>query len=207
MKVVLLQELPWQEDLEGLPMKKELEALNRLPGYYTVTKTSKEFTKVEGGTLSKGEVRCAERAAWFNSFEKGSQVSIFKVLNKEMRGDPVVLWRVVASTESTDSSFPIFAQQLVEPQSGLGRDGKITPAEITNHISGVKVGKEASYTGTVEVEAICTTCEAEVEVVWKTSFCFMVDGKGKLEAVRKAWIKFDTGTEVELINTVVAQRD
>ena len=48
MREVLLKELPREE----LPMKKELDALDRLPGNYTVEKSTKEVSKAGGGVLS-----------------------------------------------------------------------------------------------------------------------------------------------------------
>jgi len=198
MREVLLEELPWQEDLEGLPMKKELEALDRLPSEYTVTKTSKEVIKAGGGTLSQGEAMFVDRFAGESSFKKGGKVSILK----EMRGDPVVLWNIVDSTESVDFRFPIFAQP-VQHKSGLGRAGK--GAVITNLISGVKVAKEACYTG--KVKSIIEITTGEGKMVTSDSFCCMVDGKGKLEVSHKVWKKFETGAEIELIVTAVAQRD
>ena len=44
-------------------------------------------------------------------------------------------------------------------------------------------------------------------MVGRCSFCFMVDGKGKLEVINKGWMKFKSGGEFELIITAVAQRD
>jgi len=196
MRKVLLEELPWQEDLEGLPMKKELEALDRLPGKYTVTKTSRKVIK--DGTLGQEEARRADKLAGKGSFKKGGKVSI----SKEMRGDPVVLWRIDDRKESGKFSFHIM--QSVQHDSELSRDGKIVSMKITNHISGVKVEKEANYTGKVEMKR-CYTCEGKMVDV--DSYCFLVDGKGKLEVTLKRWKKFKSGGEVELIDTAVAQRD
>jgi len=198
MRKVLLEELPWQEGLEGLPMKKELEALDRLPGEYTVTKTSKEVIKDGGGGPSQWEARYAERFAGELGFKKGGKVSILK----EMRGDPVVLWDIVASTESGDFSFPIFAQPL-QQKTGLGRDGRV--GLNTNLMSGVQVGKEACYTG--KVESIVEIVTRDGKMVMRISFCSMVDGKGKLEVTHRVWKKFETGAEIELITTAVAQKD
>ena len=197
MRKVLVEELPWQEDLEGLPMKKELEALDRLPGEYTVIKTSRKVIK--DGTLGQEEARRADKLAGKGSFKKGGKVSI----SKEMRGDPVVLWRIDDRKESGKFSFHIFAQS-VQHDSELSRDGKIVSMKITNHISGVKVEKEANYTGKVEMKR-CYTCEGKMVDV--DSFCFMVDGKGKLEVTLKRWKKFKSGGEVELFDTAMAQRD
>ena len=71
-------------------------------------------------------------------------------------------------------------------------------------ISGVKVEKEANYTGKVEMKR-CYTCAGKMVDV--DSYCFMVDGKGKLEVTLKRWKKLKSGGEVELIDTAVAQRD
>ena len=198
MRKVLLEELPWQEGLEGLPMKKELEALDRLPGKYTVIKTSREVIK--DGTLRQGEARGADKLAGKGSFKKGGKVSI----SKEMRGDPVVLWRIDDGKESGKFSFHIM--QSVQHDSELSRDGKIVSMKITNHISGVKVEREANYTGKVEMK-ICYTCEGKMVDNDIDSYCFMVDGKGKLEVTLKRWKRFKSGGEVELIDTAVAQRD
>jgi len=197
MREVLLEELPWQEDLEGLPMKKELEALDRLPGKYTVTKTSRKVIK--DGTLGQEEARRADKLAGKGSFKKGGKVSI----SKEMRGNPVVMWRIEDRKESGKFSFRIFAQS-VQHQSELSRDGKIV--KITNHISGVKVEREANYTGKVEMK-ICYTCEGKMVDNDIDSYCFMVDGKGKLKVTLERWKKFKSGGEVALIDTAMAQRD
>jgi len=197
MRKVLLEEQPWQEDLEGLPMKKELEALDRLPGKYTVIKMSREVIK--DGTLSQEEARGADKLAGKGSFKQGSKVSI----SKEMRGDPIVLWRIDDGKESGKFSFCISAQ-LVQYDSELSSDGKIVSMKITNHISGVEVEREANYTGKVEMER-CYTCEGKMVDV--DSYCFMVDGKGSLEVTLKRWKKLKSGAEVELIDTAMAQRD
>ena len=74
MRKVLLEDLPWQEGLEGLPMKKELEALDRLPGKYTVTKTSRKVIK--DGTLGQEEARRADKLAGKGSFKKGCEETL-----------------------------------------------------------------------------------------------------------------------------------
>jgi len=201
MRKVLLEELPWQEGLEGLPMKKELEALDRLPGKYTVTKTSRKVIK--DGTLGQEEARRADKLAGKGSFKKGGKVYI----SKEMRGDPVILWRIDDSKEQGKFSFPIFAQSVQhKTKSELGRDGKIVSMKMTNHISGVKVEREANYTGKVEMK-ICYTCEGKMVDNDIDSYCFMVDGKGKLKVTLERWKKFKSGGEVALIDTAMAQRD
>ena len=59
MRAALMKEVPWKENPEGLPMKKEMEALDRLPGNYTVTAATKKIIKVGGGVLSPEETRFA----------------------------------------------------------------------------------------------------------------------------------------------------
>ena len=174
MRVVLLEELPWEEELEGLPMKKELEALDRLPGEYKVIKTSREIIK--GGTLSQGEARSADKLAGKVIFKKGKKISI----SKEMGRDPVVMWRIYGRKVS----YPIFFSGFPLQQ---------TPSRVS----------EAGFTGMVEMKR-CYTLEG---IVGRGSYCFMVDGKGKLELNFKSWQKLKSRGVVELIDTAVAQRD
>ena len=87
MRAVLVNGIPWGEEDESLPMKKEMEALERLPGNYTVATSSTQVTKVGEGVLSSGEARFTERISASMSMKKGGKIAI----SKEMRGDPVVM--------------------------------------------------------------------------------------------------------------------
>ena len=196
MRAVLVKELPWEKELIGLPMKQELEALNRLPGNYTVTKSSYEVNKAGGGVLDQWEAEYVENVVKLWSTEVGNKVSILK----ELCGDPVVLWRIVLSTEARELRFPIEAQPVQQNTLNL------FSLKCTNLISGVKVEKEACYKGRVEVEKIYTTREGKV--VKSHSFCCVVNSKGKLEVVVKVWTTFENDdAEVEVVTTWEAQRD
>ena len=43
MRAVLVNGIPWEEEDKNLPMVKEMEALERLPGDYVITKSSTEL--------------------------------------------------------------------------------------------------------------------------------------------------------------------
>ena len=146
MRVVLLEELPWEEELEGLPMKKELEALDRLPGEYKVIKTSREIIK--GGTLSQGEARSADKLAGKVIFKKGGKISI----SKEMGRDPVVMWRIYGRK----FSFPIFFSGFPLQQ---------TPSRVS----------EASFTGMVEMKRCYTLGRVEKSKngINSDGYCFL----------------------------------
>ena len=74
MRAMLVNELPWEEEDESLSMKKEVEALGRLPGHYTVTKSSTEVTKAGGGVLSPEEARFAKCWKKLYSFKNGGKI-------------------------------------------------------------------------------------------------------------------------------------
>merc|ERR1719341_727340 len=94
MRVVLVEELP----REDLPMKKEFEALDRLPGNYTVTKSTREVIKTGGGVLSPGETECAERRApKFFSIERGGKIAVSKERALELWNFGT-LWKFSSST-------------------------------------------------------------------------------------------------------------
>ena len=232
MRVVLLKELPWEEDLEGLPMKKELEALGRLPGNYTVTKSSTEVTKAGGGVLSPGEMGFAESSLLYG-LKEGEKIAFSKEMcglhnvtpqftssglrpkfsDPVFRGDPPILWNIATSTESRKSAAPIFAKPQ-RHKFGLGSRGYVD-TKMTNFIGGGKVEQETCSTGKVEKKEECFTGKVEMEVcTWykgkvmgRQSSSWELDSKGKLEGTWKEWGKLRSGAEVELIITWVAQRD
>ena len=70
-------------------------------------------------------------------------------------------------------------------------------------ISGVKEEEGESYKAKVERKVHIT----REEKVVRFADCCELDRKGKMEVVRKAWWRLSTGTELELINNVVAHRD
>ena len=188
MRAVLVNGIPWGEEDESLPMKKEMEALESLPGNYTVATSSTQVTKVGEGVLSSGEARFTERISASMNMKKRGKISI----SKEMRGDPVVLWNIVADTESTElKDDPILAQPL-RHRCEVGWDGKIMAVNARGHISGVKVEEEECYMGKVEKEVrykakvekeLCSTREGQV--LWRYSSYWELDSKGKLEVVHQ----------------------
>ena len=188
MRAVLVNGIPWGEEDESLPMKKEMEALERLPGNYTVATSSTQVTKVGEGVLSSGEARFTERISASMNMKKRGKISI----SKEMRGDPVVLWNIVADTESTElKDDPILAQPL-RHRCEVGWDGEIMAVNARGHISGVKVEEEKYYKGEVEKEVrykakvekeLCSTREGQV--LWRYSSYWELDSKGKLEVVHQ----------------------
>ena len=190
MRAALVNELPWKEEHDSLPMKKEIEALGWLPGNYTVIKPSTEAIKAEGEVLSPGDARFAEQWEKDKILKKGDKISI----SKEIRGDPDVLWNMEFGTSLT-MHFP--AQPLVQPH-GCDQGSK----GITR-ISGVMVENEAC-TGKAEMEG-CLTREGKV--VDKYSFCWQVNSMGKLEVAEKKWRRLLSGAEIEVICSAVAQRD
>ena len=200
MRAALVKEVPWKENLEGLPMKKEMEALDRLPGNYTVTASSKKIIKAGGGVLSRKETKFVETSLLYN-LERGSKIAI----SKEMCGDPLVLWRIIFGTESKKVGISIYAQPL-QHKFGLGRGGKID-TQIKSLIGGGKVekqGKETCFTGEVETER---RDRFKGYVAHRSSASWEVDSKGKLEGTWKKWKHFSPAGAVELIITWEAQRD
>ena len=177
MRVVMVEELP----REDLPMKKEFEALDRLPGNYTFTKSSKEVIKTGGGFLSPRETMFAESVALakFYSIGRGGKIAV----SKESCG---VLWKVSAGTgHTTINTKPLFIYEDGE--------GKFV-AKLMTCICGGKVVAEFWATrGGMELQRRKTT--------WK------VDAKGKLSVTSEVSIKFPTGAQAELTNTWEAQRD
>ena len=175
MRVVLVEELT----REDLPMKKEFEALDRLPGNYTVTKSSKEVIKTGGGVLSPRESKLAECAPKFYSIGRGGKIAV----SKESCG---VLWKVSAGTgHTTINTKPLFIYEDGE--------GKFV-AKLMTRICGGKVEEELWVTrGGMELKSGKTT--------WK------VDAKGKLSITSEVSRKLPTGAQVELTITVEAQRD
>ena len=178
-RAVLVNGIPWQEEDKGLPMVKEMEALERLPGDYIITKSSTEVTKAGGGTLSPREAGFVEQWEKALSLKNGGKISI----SKEMGGDPVVLWGIVADTESGRTWETILAQP-VQQGCEVGRDGIMFAWKKTTLISGFKVANEDSYTAKVELTS-CSTREGKV--VASNSSCWELDSKGKMEYVRKAF--------------------
>ena len=196
-RAVLVNGIPWQEEDKGLPMVKEMEALERLPGDYIITKSSTEVAKAGGGTLSPGEAGFVEQWKKPLSLKNGGKISI----SKEMGGDPVVLWGIVADTESGRTWETEILGQPVQHGCEVGREGKMFAWKRTNLISGFKVANEDSYTAKVE-DTLEDTLEGKL--VTSNSFCLELDSKGKMEYVRKALVKFPTA-ELEVINKVVAE--
>ena len=197
-----MKEVPWKENLEGLPMKKEMEALDRLPGNYTVTAATKKIIKVGGGVLSPEETRFAE-SSYLNMLKKGNKIAI----SKKMCGDPLVLWRIVFGTEPKKVETPIYAQPLQRKfVNVLGRCGKFE-SQTTSLTSGGKVEKhekEVCFTGKIEMEM---RTRFEGYVVDGSSASWEVDSKGKLEGTWKEWMEFNPVGAFELIITWEAQRD
>ena len=159
-------------------MKKDFEALDRLPGNYTVTKSSKEVIKTGGGVLSPGETKCAESATKFYSIERGGMIAI----SKESCG---ILWKFSANTRDV----------YIHTKPLLCTEGKKkVVAKFMTCICGGKVEEELRVTrGGMELHRDRTT--------WK------VDAKGKLSRTSKVLINLPTGAQVELTITVEAQRD
>ena len=198
MRVMLLNGITWEEEDKSLPMVKEMEAFERLPGEYTITESSMVVTKAGGGALSRREAGLAERMKKALSLKKGGKISIAK----EMGGDPVVLWNIVEDTASERVQCAIIAQP-VQHGCGQGRDGKMRSWKDTTLISGVNVGEGKSYKAKVERKWHMTR---EGKVVRSGSYCWELDRKGKLEVVRKLWWRLSTGLELKSIDKVVAQR-
>ena len=177
MRVVLVEELP----REDLPMKKDFEALDRLPGNYTFTKSSKEVIKTGGGFLSPRETMFAESVALakFYSIGRGGKIAV----SKESCG---VLWKVSAGTgRTTINTKPLFIYEDGE--------GKFV-AKLMTRICGGKVEEEGCVTrGGMELKSGKTT--------WK------VDAKGKLSVTSNLSTKLSTGAQAELTITLEAQRD
>ena len=170
--------------VEELPWEKELEGLPMKKELEALDRLPGEYKVIKtsreiikGGTPSQGEARSADNLAGKVIFKKGGKISI----SKEMGRDPVVMWRIYGRK----FSFPIFFSGFPLQQ---------TPSRVS----------EASFTGMVEMKR-CYTIEGKV--VGRGSYCFMVDGKGKLELNFKSWQKLKSGGVVELIDTAVAQRD
>ena len=197
MRVMLLNGITWEEEDKSLPMVKEMEAFERLPGEYTITESSMVVTKTGGGALSRREAGLAERMKKALNLKKGGKISIAK----EMGGDPVVLWNIVEDTASERVQCAIIAQP-VQHGCELGRDGKMNAWKKTYLISGVKEEEGESYKAKVERKWHIT----QEKVVHSASYCWELDGKGKMEVVRKWW-RLSTGTELEVINIVEAHRD
>ena len=74
MRSMLVNDIPWGETDKSLPMVKEIEALERLPGDYIITESSTEYTKAE--VLNQQETEAAERLKKESSLKKGGKVSI-----------------------------------------------------------------------------------------------------------------------------------
>ena len=199
MRAVLLNEIPWEEEDESLPMVKEMEALRRLPGEYTITESSIVVTKAGGGALSPQEAAIAEKMKKAWSLKKGGKISIAK----EMDGDPIVLWNIDEDRESGRNGFAILTQP-VHHGCNLGRDGKMLARKVTTLISGVKVEEGENYKAKVERKWHITR---EEKVLQSGSICWELDRRGKLEVVRKEWWTLPAGVELELINNGLALRD
>ena len=129
--------------------------------------------------------------------KNGGKISI----SKEMGGDPVVLWGIVADTESGRTWETEILGQPVQHGCEVGREGKMFAWKRTNLISGFKVANEDSYTAKVE-DTLEDTLEGKL--VTSNSFCLELDSKGKMEVVGKVLMKFSTA-ELEVINNVVAE--
>ena len=99
--------------------------------------------------------------------KNGGKISI----SKEMGGDPVVLWGIVADTESGRTWETILAQP-VQHGCEVGRDGERFSWKKTTLISGFKVANEDSYTAKVELKS-CSTREGKLStsdhVKWETA--------------------------------------
>ena len=183
MRVVLVEELP----REDLPMKKEFEALDRLPGNYTVTESSKEVIKTGGGVLSPWETECAESAApaKFFSIERGGKI----VVSKESCG---VLWKFSDGT----GHITISTKPTLYHEGGEGEE-KIVAKYMSCICGGMVEEKFWVTEGGMELLSGITSGKA----TWK------VDAKGKLSRTSKVLINLPTGAQVELTITVEAQRD
>ena len=91
MRMVLQKDLPW----DTYPLKKDFEALERLPGNYKVVKESEGFLKkdevVPSSELTPWEAEVGDMLKR-NGPPKGlTKISIAKV----MSGDPLVLWKMI----------------------------------------------------------------------------------------------------------------
>merc|ERR1719495_1630467 len=142
--------------------------------------------------------------------KNGGKISIAK----EVRGNPHVLWNIVADTESAESRKDPILAQPVQHRCEIGWDGEIMAVNTRGHISGIKVEEEEYYMGEVEKE-MCHKGKVEREIcsiregkaLWRYSSSWELDSKGKMEVLHKVWVSLPTGSEVELMNTSVAQRD
>ena len=136
MRAVLVNGIPWEEEkLKSLPMVKEMEALDRLPGDYIVAESTTEVTKAGGGALSPGEARFAEKWKKARSLKQGGRISI----SKEMCGDPAVLWNIVEDREENKKVVSSILVQPVEHKCVQRRDGTIVAEKWTTVIGGFRL--------------------------------------------------------------------
>ena len=163
-------------------MKKEFEALDRLPGNYTVTKPIKEVIKTGGGVLSPREAEwCVETVASAKLYnvERGGKI----VVSKESCG---VLWKFSAGTGR-------FTNISTKPLLYIEENKKVVAKFMTCICGGMVEEKFWVTEGGMEL--------LSGKATWK------VDAKGKLSRTSKVLINLPTGAQVELTITVEAQRD
>ena len=186
MRMVLQKDLPW----DTYPLKKDFEALERLPGNYKVVKESEGFLKkdeaVSSSELTPWEAEVGDMLKR-NGPPKGlTKISIAKV----MSGNPLVLWNMKHVYAVFSCMTPI-SDRIVRPLTCA--DASL----LTHKISGGKVKLEL--------------WDKREGKAWQrgNSISWKVDDKGKLvvEFVVKGNFVDPAAEELDYVVIVVAQRE
>ena len=189
MRMILQKDLPWDT---YPPLKKDFEALERLPGNYKVVKQSEGFLKkdevVPSSELTPWEAEVYKKLKSTIIYYKGvTEISIAKV----MSGDPLVLWKMIHyfGHATLGISYAI--------SDGALGSSYWDQVVVTHKIGGGKVKRE--YWVKLEGEAL----QGRRSISWK------VDDKGKLvvEVVVKGNFFVPAAEELDLVVIVEAQRE
>ena len=188
MRMILQKDLPWDT---YPPLKKDFEALERLPGNYKVVKESEGFLKkdevVPSSELTPWEAEVGDMLKRNNSpMKRCTRISIAKV----MSGNPLVLWNMTHVYAVFSCMTPI-SDRIVRPLTCA--DASL----LTHKISGGKVKLEL--------------WDKHEGKAWQrgNSISWKVDDKGKLvvEFVVKGNFFDPAAEELDYVVIVEAQRE
>ena len=187
MRKILQKDLPWDT---YPPLKKDFEALERLPGKYKVVKQSEGFLKkdevVPSSELTPWEAEVGDMLKRNGHLKGLTRISIAKV----MSGNPLVLWNMTHVYAVFSCMTPI-SDRIVRPLTCA--DASL----LTHKISGGKVKLELwdKHEG--------KAWQRGKSISWK------VDDKGKLvvEFVVKGNFFVPAAEELDLVFIVEAQRE
>ena len=191
MRMVLQKDLPW----DTYPLKKDFEALERLPGNYKVVKESEGFFKkdevVPSSELTPWEAEvCVKLKSTIRYYTGVTEISIAKV----MSGDPLVLWKMIHyfGHATLGISYAI--------SDGALGSSSWDQVVVTHKIGGGKVKRE--FWAKREGDALQGR-KHQKSISWK------VDDKGKLvvEFVVKGNFFDPAAEELDLVVIVEAQRE